>query len=138
MLFYFLLKLDILSMETYGPETICGRIKKTGKTFYLSKSELKVIFFFPWPKSHSCAGEKHFPHNGLTVSVRRKKQLFFDPLEILFLQHNEYNYNHELKSKEYISERKILKLAKIARKLIAVCGCVSVWIIEPLDEGERA
>ena len=61
----------------------------------------------------------------------------FDPLEILFLQHNEYNYNHELKSKEHISERKFSKLAKIAMKLITVCGCVSVWIIEPLDEGER-
>ena len=63
--------------------------------------------------------------------------MFFDPLEILFLQHNENNFNHELKSKEYISERKIIKLAKIATELIAVCGCVSVWIIEPLDEGER-
>ena len=47
MLFYFLLKLDILSMETYGTETIYGRIKKTGKTFSLSKSELKVIFSPP-------------------------------------------------------------------------------------------
>lgn len=34
-------------METYGTETIYGRIKKTGKTFSLSKSELKVIFSPP-------------------------------------------------------------------------------------------
>ena len=43
MFLYFLLKLDILSMESYGTETIYGRIKKTGKTFYRSKGELKVI-----------------------------------------------------------------------------------------------